>query len=56
MAKKGKRCATGYNLYTKECALRTGDFKGCITNGKWKGLSDDKQAEWNKKAADQCVK
>lgn len=53
---KKKRCPSGYNLYIKSCT-RDKPFGECITSGEWKGkLSDKERAEWNKKAADQCVK
>lgn len=48
-----KRCATGYNLFIKSCT-RDKPFGECITDGKWKGLSDKEKAKWNNIAKEQC--
>jgi len=52
----GKRCATGYNLYIKDCYNKTGDFKGCLTERGWSKESDDVKNKYNDTALEQCNK
>lgn len=52
MAKR-KRCATGYNLYIKECAENEA-FSKCLTDKGWSRLSDKEKGKWNTEAKELC--
>lgn len=51
---KNKRCATGYNLYTKDCYEKTGNFGKCLTDRGWAKLSEKEKEVFNVKAKEQC--
>jgi len=52
---KNKRCATGYNLYTKDCYDKTGNFGKCLTDRGWAKLSDKEKGKFNDIAKEQCL-
>lgn len=59
MAKKKKRCATGYNLFIKDCYQKGGvkgkeSFSKCLTDKGWGKLSDKEKNEWNTEAKELC--